>query len=74
MGYNRAMFGRLLLQAVVSLLLIGLVLLQSSGSGFGKSWGGVGYHSRKGLEKIIFVATIVLAVLFGALSLLNTLV
>lgn len=69
------MAARLILQIIVSLVLITLVLLQSSGSGLGKSFGGVGsYHSRKGLEKVIFVLTIILAIVFGALSLLNTLV
>lgn len=69
-----SMLARLILQVIVCISLIVLVLLQANGSGFGKTLGGVGsYHSRKGLEKVVFILTIILAVVFGALSLLNTL-
>ena len=55
-----------ILQVIISVTLVTLVLLQSQGSGLGAAWGGGGetYHTRRGLEKIIFYATIVSAVLF----------
>lgn len=61
----------LLAQIVVSLLLIGAVLLQAQGSGLGSTWagGGESYHTRRGIEKVLFRATIVLIVLFFLISL-----
>lgn len=63
-------------QVILSLVLVGLVLLQSRGGGIGSSFGGsnVRYSSRKGLEKTIFYATILVSVLFAAVSLLNVLI
>jgi len=42
------------------------ILMQQRGSGLGMAFGGEGnvYRSRRGIEKILFVATIVVAVLF----------
>ncbi len=60
----------LMAQIVVSLLLIGAVLLQAQGSGLGSTWsgGGESYHTRRGIEKVLFRATIVLIVLFFLIS------
>ena len=65
----------LTIQIVVSLALIGTILLQAQGAGLGSTWGGGGesYHTKRGLEKTLFVATIVLAVLFLVISLLTVL-
>ncbi len=63
-------------QIVVSVLLIVTILSQQRGSALGSSFGqeGGGYYStRRGLQKRIFQATIVLAVLFILLSFLNLL-
>lgn len=52
---------------VVSVLLVITVLLQQRGSGLSGAFGGDGsgaYHTKRGLEKTIFFATIVLSVLF----------
>lgn len=52
---------------VVSVLLVAAVLLQQRGAGLSGTFGGDGsgaYHTKRGLEKMIFFATIVLAVLF----------
>lgn len=56
----------LIIQIVLSVLLIILVLLQPKGVGLGRSWGGGGefYKSRRGVEKIIFRFTTILAFLF----------
>lgn len=53
-------------QIVVSVLLAAAILLQSRGSGLGATFGGDGnvYRTKRGVEKILFRATIVLAVLF----------
>ncbi len=63
-------------QIVVSLLLIIVILLQNRGTGLGSAFGGTGgvYLTKRGLEKKLFIATIVLAVLFFGLSLASLLV
>ncbi|MCD6471372.1 preprotein translocase subunit SecG [bacterium] len=55
-----------LIEIVVSLLLITAILLQARGGGLGSLFGGGGefYQTKRGAEKGIFVATIILAVLF----------
>lgn len=60
----------LILQIVVSIILIACILLQAQGTGFGTSWGGGGetYHTRRGLERVIFIITIVCCVIFTAAS------
>jgi len=60
-----------IIQIIVSLLLIGAILLQNRGSGLSSVFGGEStfYHTRRGMEKIIFWATIVLVILFIAISL-----
>jgi protein translocase SecG subunit len=60
-------------QIVLSLLLVGLVLLQNKGTGLGAAWGGSGgsYHTRRGAEQVIFVMTIVVSGVFFAVSLLH---
>jgi preprotein translocase subunit SecG len=56
----------LILQIVVSVILITCILLQAQGSGLGASWGGGGetYHTRRGLERVIFYLTIICCVIF----------
>ena len=60
----------LIAQAVISVLIIIAVLLQSQGGGMGPALSGSSesYHTRRGLEKVIFNATIVLVVLFAVVS------
>ena len=55
---------------VVSCLLIVAVLLQSRGGGLSNIFGGAGevYQTRRGIEKTIFVITIILVVLFLGLG------
>ncbi len=55
-------------QIVVSVLLVVAVLLQQRGAGLSGLFGGSdgGYHTKRGFEKKLFVATIVLAFLFLA--------
>jgi protein translocase SecG subunit len=65
------------LQITVSLILIGLILVQARGTGFGRSGGfggGNASFSRRGLEKLVFRLTFVVAFLFIAISILQLLV
>lgn len=57
-------------QIIVCILLTGSILLQAQGSGLGSTWGGGGetYHTRRGLEKVIFAFTIFAIVVFTILS------
>jgi len=55
-------------QIILSVLLVATILLQQSGAGIGGAFGGAesaGFHTRRGFEKVLFHATIVLSVLFG---------
>lgn len=60
------------IQAVVSVLLITVILMQAKGTGLGSAWGGGSgsYHSKRGAEKVLFRLTIGLAVSFVFLALL----
>jgi protein translocase SecG subunit len=60
----------LILQITLSVLLIAAILLQAQGSGLGSTWGGGGetYHTKRGVEKVIFKATIALVVCFSLVS------
>ncbi len=55
-----------IIQIIISALLIGAILLQTRGSGLSSVFGGEStfYHTRRGMEKMIFWATIILAILF----------
>ncbi|MCL4397530.1 preprotein translocase subunit SecG [Patescibacteria group bacterium] len=61
-------------QIVDSMALAGFILLQAKGTGLGNSaiFGGSGefYSSKRGVERVVFVGTIVLSVLFAIFSLL----
>lgn len=60
----------LITQTILSVLLVSFILLQAQGSGLGSSWSGGGetYHTRRGVEKVVFIATIVSTALFIANS------
>jgi len=60
-------------QITVSFLLIVAILLQQRGTALGSAFGGGGefYASRRGFEKVLFYATIVLVIIFLALAVLN---
>lgn len=61
------------IQIVLAALLIIAILLQQRGSGLSGTFGGESnvYSTRRGIEKTIFTSTIVIAVLFFAVSLLR---
>jgi protein translocase SecG subunit len=56
-------------QIILSVLLVILILLQRSAAGLGGAFGGDGFssghHTRRGSEKIMFNATVVVSILFG---------
>lgn len=61
----------LVTQIAIALLITVAVLLQAQGGGLGSTWGGGGetYHTRRGLEKVLFYFTIGASVVFAAISL-----
>lgn len=66
-----------LLQIVISAILITIILLQVKGSGFGAALGGMSggsvYRTKRGLEKTLFQATIILVIVFLLVSFLSVL-
>jgi preprotein translocase subunit SecG len=65
-------------QIVLSALLVVCILLQRTGASLGGAFGAdnfsSGFHTRRGLEKSLFYATIVLSVLFALSALINLLI
>ncbi len=60
-----------ILQILISVILVVLILLQERSAGLSGIMGGEGgafYQTRRGLEKTIFIATIVLSVVFVGLA------
>lgn len=65
----------LILHVILSVGLIGLILLQSSKGGLGSAFGGgESFRTKRGAEKVVFNATIVLALLFLVTSVVNVMV
>jgi preprotein translocase subunit SecG len=62
-----------IIQIVVAVLLTAAILIQSRGAGLGGVFGGEGgvYRTKRGAEKIIFIATIALAVIFLGIAVIN---
>ena len=60
-------------QIILSITLTVLVLLQVKGGGLGSIFGGDGgiYRTRRGIEKSMYHATIALAIVFFAVSLIS---
>lgn len=57
------------IQVVLSVLLIASILLQQTGAALGGAFGGdnfsAGYHTRRGSEKVLFYASILLGTLLA---------
>lgn len=64
-----------IIQVITAVLLVIAILLQNRGTGLGAAFGGEGnvYRTKRGVESVLFKATIVLAVVFLAVSFLNVL-
>ena len=63
------------LQIAISTVLIVVVMLQVKGSGFGAALGGMSggsvYRTKRGLERTLFQATIILVIAFILVSFLS---
>jgi len=64
-----------LIQILLSVLLVTTILLQQRGTGLGSAFGGGSevFRTKRGIEKGLFYATIVLSVLFFGTAILNVL-
>ncbi len=65
----------LIAQMAVSILLLLTILIQAKGTSLGRAFGGgSSYHTKRGAERALFITTIVLAIIFVGLSLLNLII
>ena len=57
---------------IVAVLLIAVIMLQMQGSGLSSSFGGGGelYRSKQSIDKLLIYTTVILATLFGILSII----
>lgn len=64
------------IQIGLSILLIGTILVQQRGTDLGSSLGGssASFGTRRGIEKTLFIATIVLGILYFASALASVIV
>ena len=62
-----------ILQIIVSILLVVSILLQNRGAGLSAAFGGDSgsYYTKRGFEKFLLYLTIILAILFIGLALLD---
>jgi protein translocase SecG subunit len=65
-----------LIQTIIAILVAVTILIQQKGAGLGSTFGGeMGfYRTRRGAEKLLFYATIVLIVLFVISSIVGLMV
>ncbi len=64
-----------IVEIVLAVLLIAGILLQARGAGLGSAFGGDGnvYRTRRGIEKRLHVATVIVAIGFFGTALANSL-
>jgi len=58
----------LVLQTLIAITLIFLIVIQAKGTGLGRNFGASNYHTKRGMEKTIFYATVILGMLFVGIS------
>lgn len=65
-----------IIQIVAAITLIIAIILQNRGSGLGAAFGGESnvYRARRSFEKMIFYATIILAIIFFITAFINILI
>ncbi len=63
-------------QIILAILLMITIMIQSKGTGLGAAFGGGGnvYRTKRGAEKKLFQLTIIFAILFFGVALVNALV
>ncbi len=64
------------IQIVLAVILVTAILLQRTGSQIGGAFGGgdnfsSAYHTRRGLERTLFIVSIIIAILFAVTSLIS---
>lgn len=64
------------IQVILSVVLVAAILLQRTGAQLGGAFGGSdnwssAYHTRRGIEKSLFIVTIIIAILFAISALVN---
>lgn len=70
LNYKKVDKALIITQVIVGVLLAGAILMQAKGASLGEAFGGSGvfYGSRRGAEKTLLIITIVLAIIFVAIS------
>lgn len=62
----------LIAQIIISIILIVFVVLQAKGSGLSSVLGGsTNYHAKRGVEKSLFYATIIVSIMYVILAIVN---
>ncbi|MFA5136735.1 MAG: preprotein translocase subunit SecG [Patescibacteria group bacterium] len=58
---------------IISVVIVGLILMQGRGGGLGSAWGGGGemYQTRRGIEKVTLRITVLCIILFFIISLIS---
>ena len=66
----------LILEIVLGISLVGLIILQSKGTGLGSTFGGdMGFYgTKRGAEKMLFILTIIVATLFLLTALIGVII
>ncbi len=66
----------MIVQVVLAVILMLAILLQHRGTSLGGAFGGEGavYRTRRGAEKFLFYLTIIVALLFVILAIVNLLI
>lgn len=62
-----------IIQIILAIILIVVILLQQKGSGLGAAFGGGGniYSTKRGVDKVLFRATIVISILFFGVAVIS---
>ncbi len=65
-----------IIQLIIGAALIVVILIQQKGSGLGSVFGGSSniYSTKRGVDKILHYATIVIAIIFFGISILRLLI
>ena len=66
----------LIIEIILGISLVGLVVMQSKGTGLGSTFGGdMGFYgTKRGAEKMLFVLTIIVATLFLLTALIGVII
>ncbi|MEK7653198.1 MAG: preprotein translocase subunit SecG [Patescibacteria group bacterium] len=64
-----------IIQLILATALIVVIILQNRGSGLGAAFGGDSnvYRTKRGMEKFLFRATVVIAIIFFVTAFINVL-